>query len=131
MVQTESINSKIVDYFEDRGYLDWMLSKRGQARDSRIKGDSPSGKGMFLTDILQLINTVTNTPLTEGEPYLLDNFWIPELLDDISKFNPKDTHANDISMAFGQALLGAIKMLSKKARQPSKLNDSVFEFLLT
>jgi hypothetical protein len=131
LVQTESINSKIIDYFEDRGMLDWMLSKRGEAPNSRIKGDSPSGRGMFLTDIMGLINSVTNVPLTKDDPYLLDNFWIPELLEDLAKFNPKETSSNDWSMAFGQALLGSAKILFKKVRQPSQLNSSVLDFLLT
>lgn len=74
LVQTEAINSKIIDYFEDRGYLKWMLSKRGQRADSSIKGDSPSGKGMFLTEVMGLINAVTNTPLGANDPYLLERF---------------------------------------------------------
>lgn len=131
LVQTESINSKIIDYFEDRGYIDWMLSKRGQPKNSLIKGDSPSGKGMFLAEIMSLINSVTNTPLNDNDPYLLDNFWFWELLDDLIKFNPKDTHANDQVMSLGQALMGSVKILHKKVRQTSKLTDTVLDYLLT
>ena len=130
LVQTESINSKIIDYFEDRGYSDWMLARRGHARNSRIKGDSPSGKGMFLTEMMFLIDNVTNTPLNEGDPYLLENFWIWELLDDIIKFNPKNTQEYDGTMSFGQALMGAVKILNKKIAIPSIVNDYVFDFLL-
>jgi len=131
LVQTESINSKIIDYFEDRGYLNWMLSKRGEAATSRIKGDAPSGRGMFLTEIMGLINSVTNTPLNDEDPYLLERQWIPELIQDLINFNPKDTHSNDFTMAFGQALLGSAKILHKKVRQPSSLNTAVLDYLLT
>lgn len=131
-VQTESINSKIIDYFEDRGYLDWMLSKRGQPRNSNIKGDSPGGgKNIFLQEIMGLINAITNTPLTDNDPYLLENFWFPELLEDLLNFNPKETHSNDITMAFGQSLMGAVKIMHKKTRKPSELNSGVLDYLLT
>lgn len=130
-VQTESINSKIIDYFEDRGYLDWMLSKRGQPRNSVIKGDSPGGsKNIFLTEIISLIDAVTNTPVNPEDRYLLENFWFPELLEDLLRFNPKDTHLNDLSMALGQALMGSVKLLHRKVRKKSEVNDGVLEYLL-
>jgi hypothetical protein len=131
MVQTESVNSKIIDYFEDRGYMQWLLSKRGQPRDSKIKGDSPSGgKNMFLNEVIGLIDSITNTPLSHGDVYHLENFWFPELLEDLLVFNEKDTHANDLSMAFGQALMGAVKLMYKKIRQPSDITEGVLESLL-
>lgn len=131
LVQTESINSKIIDYFEDRGYLQWMLSKRGQPRNSLIKGDSPTGgRNMFLQEIVGLIDSITNTPLVPGDPYLLENFWFPELIDDLLNFNVNDTHANDLVMAFGQSLMGSAKIMYKKIRQPSSLNEGVLDYLL-
>lgn len=130
MVQVESITSKIIDYFEDRGYMDWLLSKRGQPRNSKQKGDAPSGKGMYLTEIMLLIDNVTNTPMKEGDPYLLEQFWLWELLEDLSKFNPRETHANDLSMAFGAALLGAVKILASKTKKPSRINDAMLDYLL-
>ena len=53
-----------------------------------------------------------------------------ELLEDVSKFDLKDTHARDLSMAWGQALLGAAKLLFKKQREHSDLNEGVMEYLL-
>lgn len=129
-VQTESVNSKIIDYFEDRGYLDWMLSKRGEPVNSKIKGDSPSGKGMFLTEVMGLIDSITNAPLTPEAPYLLQEFWFIELIEDLLKFNPKDTHDNDLTMSFGQALLGSVKIMIKKVREKSEVNDGVLDYLL-
>lgn len=130
LVQVENLNSKIIDYFEDRNYMDWLLAKRGQPRNSRIKGDAPSGKGMFLTEMMFLVDNVTNTPLNEGDPYLLDNFWIWELLEDLIKFNPKNTQEYDGFMSFGQSLMGAAKMLNKKIKIPSKVNDAFLDYLL-
>lgn len=131
LVQTENINSKIIDYFEDRGYFDWLLAKRGEPKNSKLKGDAPSGKGMFLTEMMLLIDSITNTPLKEEDPYLLNNFWLWELLEDVSKFNPKDTHENDLTMAFGNSLIGSLKILNTKTRKPSKLNDAILNYLLT
>lgn len=131
MGQPESINSKVIDYFEDRGYMDWLLSKIGHPKNSLLKGDAPTGgKNAFLDEIIGLINAITNTPLTTDDPYLLERNFFYELLDDISKFNKADTHANDLAMSFGQALLGASKLLFKTVRKPSALNNSVLEYLL-
>lgn len=130
MVQVESLNLNIVNWMEDRGYMKWVLSKRGETRDSLKKGDAPSGKSAFIDEIVGLINAITNIPLNPEDTYHLLNFWHKELLDDISVFNKKDTHANDISMGFGQALLGATKLLHEKKRKPSELNTGVLDYLL-
>lgn len=131
MVQPESINDKIIDYFEDRGYMDWLLSKIGQSKNSVQKGDAPAGgKNAYLDEIISLINAITNTPLLDTDPYLLELNWFYELLDDVSKFNRVDTHMNDLSMAWGAALLGSVKMLYKKIRKPSALNNGVLAHLL-
>ena len=128
MVQTESVNSKIIDYFEDRGYMDWLISKRGQPRNSLIKGDSP--KGTFMDEMIMIIDEITNTPLNDTDPYLLQRIWFPELLDDLINFNRKLTQPSDLTMAFGQALMGAFKLLKKKVRHPSDVNNAVFDYLL-
>jgi len=131
MVQVESLNTKIVDYFEDRGYINWMISKIGQPRNSLMKGDAPSGgKSAFMDEIVGMIDALLNVPLNEGDPYPLQKIWFYDLLDDISKFSLKDTHARDLSMALGQSALGAAKLLFKKQREKSDLNEGVMEFLL-
>lgn len=117
MIQVENLNSKIIDYFEDRGYIDWMLSKTGHRSNSLIKGDAPTGgKNAFLDEVIGLINAVTNTPVNRGEKYLLELNWFKQLMEDLLIFNRKDTHKNDLTMAWGQALIGAAKILHKKAR---------------
>lgn len=130
MVQVESLNLNIVNWMEDRGYIKWVLSKIGEKKDSVKKGDAPSGKSGFIDEIVSLINSVTNVPLTPEDVYLLEKNWHYELLEDISIFNKTDTHKNDLSMAYGQALLGAVKMLYKKMRKPSELNSGVLDYLL-
>lgn len=131
MVQVESLNSKVVDYFEDRGYIDWMLSKIGQPKNSLMKGDAPSNKTIFIDEIVSLLNGITNIPLIPGDFYPLELNWFYELLEDISKFNKKDTHENDLTMAWGQALMGAVKIMFKKMRKPSNLSGEIFNYLLT
>lgn len=129
-IQVESLNTKIVDYFEDRGYINWMLSKIGMPQNSLVKGDAPSGKTAFLDEIISMLDAITNVPVNEGDQYLLLLNYFYQLLDDVSKLNPKDTHARDLSMAWGQSLLGCAKLLFKKARVPSPLNSSVLDYLL-
>lgn len=129
-VQVESLNTKIVDYFEDRGYINWMLSKIGMPQNSLIKGDAPSGKSAFMDEIVGMLDAITNVPVNEGDPYLLELNYFYELLDDVSKFNLKDTHERDLSMAWGQALLAAAKLLFKKERVKSPLNSGVLDYLL-
>ncbi len=132
MVQVENLNDKIIDYFEDRGYINWMLSKVGQPKNSLIKGDAPTGGGrnMFLYEVIGLIDAAINTPLRDDEPYLLENFWSIDLINDLLKFNSKDTHENDLSMAFGQALFGAVKILFRKIRQKNHVTSGVLNYLL-
>jgi len=130
-VQVESLNTKIVDYFEDRGYINWMLSKIGMPQNSLVKGDAPSGKSAFIDEIVAMIDSITNVPVNEGDAYQLELNYFYELLDDVSKFSLKDTHERDLSMAWGQSLLACAKLLFKKARVPSQLSSGVLDYLLT
>lgn len=132
MVQVESISDKIIDYFEDRGYMNWLLSKIGKPRNSLQKGDAPTGgsKNAFLDEIIGFIDARTNTPLIDGEPYLLEKHWCIELIDDVIKFNPKDTHTSDYTMAWGQALIGAEKITYKKIREKNTMTQGFYNYHL-
>lgn len=129
MVQVESLNTKIVDYFEDRGYINWMISKIGQPRNSLIKGDAPSGKSAFMDEIVGLLDAATGIPLNAEDPKPLDSIWFYPLLEDILKFNLKDTHASDLTMSWGQSLLGIAKLLFKKGGHKHEFNDELFAAL--
>lgn len=130
MVQPESINSKIIDYFQDRGYMDWMLPKIGHKKDSMQKGDQPTSKGTLMGEIIGLMDAITNVPLLSGGDYPLERVWFYELLESVSKFSKADTHTSDAMMAWGQALLGSVKMLHQKIVQKSKISESVFSYFL-
>lgn len=131
LVQVENKNSNIVDYFEDRGYIDWMLSKIGQPKNSLVKGDAPSGgKNAFLDEMISLLNAITNTPLKEGDKYHLEQNWFYKLLEDLLKFNRKDTHENDLSMAWGQALIGTMKILGRKVRKKHPEMAGILSYML-
>lgn len=133
MVQVENINDKIIDWFEDRGYMNWLLPKIGEKKDSKIKGDSPTGGGRnaFLEEMIGLIDAATNTPLKPEDPYLLEKFWSLDLINDLLKFNSRDTHENDLSMALGQALIGAVKISFRKIRQKNPVTGGVLSYLLS
>lgn len=131
LVQVESLNTKIVDYFEDRGYINWLLSKMGQPRNSLVKGDAPSGKTAFMSEIVGMIDAITGLPgLGEEKSPLILN-WFYELLEDVSKFDMKDTHERDLTMAWGQSLLGAAKIMFKKQMNHPEFNQNVFEYLFS
>lgn len=129
MIQPEAINSKLIDYCEDRGYMDWLIDKIG-TRNSLEKGDSPKKNNGLIDTIIGLINSNTNTPLTKDDPYLLELNWFYELLDDISNFDSSDTHRFDLTMCYGQSLLGMAKLLNKRQRKPSGVNSGVLDYLL-
>jgi len=131
LVQVENKNSNIVDYFEDRGYIHWMLSKIGHPKNSLVKGDAPSGgKNAFLSEMVMLLNSITNTPLNTDEKYHLEQNWFRLLIDDMLRFNIKDTHENDLTMAWGQALMGAVKILHKKVKTKSPEMGNILSYLL-
>jgi hypothetical protein len=123
LVQYENRSDKLANYFEDRGYFDWLLPEIGASQTSRRKGDAPSGKGKFLEEGMGLIDAFTNVPISADDPYLLENIWFVEMLEDFLKFNPLDTHTNDISMAFMQALIGAAKIMYKKIKPRTSFID--------
>lgn len=131
MVQYENINAGIARHFEDRGYHAWLLPSKGEKLGSMLTGDAPrgGGRGAFMDEVLGLLNAFLNLPPDDKSPYYLDNVWIRELLEDLLSFNVRDTHVSDLSMAFGQSLYGAAKMLHKKPRAKSELNGAVMSWL--
>lgn len=130
-VQFESNHDRLGGYMEDRGYKKWVLPAIGEKNGSNKLGDHVSSRGKFIDEMVGLINAAINLPVNKDEPCLLDRHYFIELIDDLLKFNLKDTHENDASMAFGQALIGSAKLLFQKTRKPSKLNNAVLDYLLT
>lgn len=131
LIQYENRHDGLENYAEDRGYSDWLLPSIGAPAGSTRKGDAPSGKGRFLDEGMALLDAATNIPLKPEDPYYLENYWFIELLSDYLKFNPKDTQLNNLTMADIQSLIGSIKIMYKKIRQPSELNDEAFSYLLS
>ena len=129
MVQVESINLNIVNHFEDRGYMKWLLAKRGENPNSFRKGDAPSGKTAFLDEIVSLINSHTGVWADPNKKCYLENHWFYELLEDLNNFNKKDTHKNDLTMAFGQALIGMIKLTRTKKAFDPHVSEAILESL--
>ncbi len=133
MVQVESKNKNIINHFEDRGYMDWMLAKRGEPQKSALKGDAPSGggKNTFLNEIITMLNAITNTPLNEGDKYLLELNWFGKLLQDLLDFDKDNTHKSDLTMAWGQALMGVSKLLRKKIRDKNPVTGGILSYMLS
>lgn len=129
MVQYENSNDKFENYAEDRGYSAWLLPTIGAPPKSPRKGDAPSGKGRFLLEGISLLDAATNLPLTPEDVYMLEQYWFPDQLTDYLSFNPKETQASNITMADMQSLVGIIKVLHKKIREPSELTEALFDYI--
>ena len=131
MVQVENKNTKIVDWFEDRGYFGWLLAKRGEPKDSVDKGDAPGAGGQFLNEMIMLIDDVTNLPLNEGDRYKLEDIWFYDLLYDIANLDPSNTQKSDGFNICGQAMIGKTKMVkAKPARKPDSFTQQLVGQLL-
>lgn len=132
MLQYENRSDKLANYAEDRGYFDWLLPEIGAEKDSKRKGDAPSGgaKNAFLDEGIGLIDAATNIPLNPNDPYYLELYWHLDLLEAYLNFNPLDTHTADLVMADMQSLIGCIKILYKKVKRQSGFNTGVLNYLL-
>lgn len=129
-LQFENNHDRIGGYFSDRGYKDWVIPTIGEKKGSDKLGDAVTARGKFMDEMVMLINSYTNMPVDPNDPCLLDRIWFRELIDDLLLFNLKDTHANDAVMSFGQSLQGAQKLLLKKIRVKSTLNNAMMDFLI-
>jgi hypothetical protein len=136
-VQYENSNDKMENYFEDRGYDEWMIPSIN-AKPVEVngefkirKGDAPSGKGAtaFMNEGIGLINGVLNKPITPDQQYLLELFDFEEVLDDIISFNKTNTQQNHFTMALIQALLGANKLMFKKQKKKESVNNEVLGYV--
>ncbi len=128
MLQFESNHDKIGNYFSDRGYKAWVLPAIGEKSGSNKLGDNVTARGKFMDEMIGLINAYINNPVNKDERCKLEKVWFIEMVNDWLEFNIKDTHANDISMATGQALMGAAKMMFQKIKK-HEFNDALMNEL--
>lgn len=129
LVQYENRSDKLMNHFQDRGYMDWLLPEIGASPLSMRKGDSPAGKGKFLDEGIGLVDAWLNTPLNEGDPYWLDNIWSKALLDDILDFDPLNTQKSDLTMSLFQCFLGGLKICFKKQRRETGIGRAIMNQL--
>lgn len=126
----ENKNTKILDWFQDRNYYDWLLATRGEPSNSEKKGDAPASGGAFLNEMISLIDDVTNVPITPDSPYSLEKIWHYDLLKNIMELDVKDTQKSDGFMAWGQAMIGMTKLLlTKPERRNERFNKKIFEYI--
>lgn len=100
MVNTEARNPKIIDYFEARGYFDWLLPKDMSPKgDKNLKGSATTSN--MIEEICTLIESFTSNSLNE--------IWWEFLCKDLTDFEPEHTQSYNKTMAFGHMLLGFAK----------------------
>lgn len=139
MMHYENKNTDLEKYFEDRKYLAWMLVDENAKvietpEGKKVKrGAAPDGRNAntFMNNGISYINGVTNKPLTIEEEYLLEFFNHEEVLLDILEFNKLDTLKNHFTMAFIQALIGRNKILFKKTRKKSNVNNQMLDYIFS
>jgi hypothetical protein len=125
-MQVESKNKNIIDYFEDAGCFDLLLSKNVKQPNSDSKGNP------------------TTVPLIDEFCTLIDSYYAVEenledmyfdfLLDDnLTKFDPENTKKAHLTMAQGQFHLGVMKrrlyMRTKKMRKRTELGKTIHKSL--
>lgn len=135
-IQFESNVDRLGGYFTDRNYKAWVLPAIGERRGSDKLGDHVTSRGKFMDEMIGLIDSFINIPVSSDgrripEECLLNNLYIQELVDDLLSFDIKDTHKNDATSAFGQSLIGAMKLMLKKQRPKSNFYDTTFSYLLS
>lgn len=117
-VNSESKNAKILDYYEDRGYFNCLLPKdMTNPLKQDIKGTPTTNP--IIQQICTLIEGYTNL--------FLNNIWHEGLCDDVLQFDPDDTKKSNLTMAFGQMLIGFTKRrrFTKKKRPPTDSLDTL------
>jgi len=139
MLQYENTNDKMENYFEEQGFLDWMLDSK-DAKPVEVegqfkvrKGDAPTGRGAtaFMNEGISLINGHTNRPINPSDIYLLDYFDFEEVLDDLIPFDLNNTKQAHFTMALIQALLGKTKLMFDRRRKQSSLNDQILKYMMS
>lgn len=138
LIHYENKNTDLEKYFEDEGFISWMIVDENAKvietpEGKKVKrGAAPDGRGAnaFMNNGISYINGVTAPPLTPEEPYLLDHFNHEEVLGDFLSFNKANTVKNHFTMAMIQALIGRNKILFKKQRKKTPVNNSMLKYIL-
>ena len=109
-VNAESRNMKVFDFFEDNGYMEFMLCKDVTDPMKRdIKG-SPTTLNM-LQEICSAIEDLTATGI--------DDIWSEAVCEDFLDFDPTATKRSNITMAVGHMLLGFFKRRKQYRMKPA------------
>lgn len=131
----------------DNGMIDWMIDGRtddfvevvdkndNQLRKIKVKGDMPSGRGSseFIGEIIELINGITAPEYNESATPDFDpasKIKHRGVTGSLTVFDPSNTEKAHFTMALGQALIGAGKLMYGKKKMKSGLNNEMLRGLL-
>jgi len=117
-LQVENKNKRILEYFDERGYYDWILPS-SMYGDPDEKGNAPNGPGGFLEEAMTLSDSFLGVP-AEGEQNNVDYIYFEILIDQLLKIDPLDTEAYDLAMAWLQAIYGRHKLLDFMIRKQKR-----------
>lgn len=131
MINYENKSTDLEKHFEDRKYISWMLvDEDARAIETPDGVKVKRGAPPDLNAGINFINGVTNRPLTPEEKYLLEYFKHLEVLDDVLQFDKANTEKSHLTMAWMQALKGRNKLLFKKQRKKSSVNNNILAYAL-
>lgn len=135
MVQYEKTSDEMERFFDDNGYGEWILnsttSKRSKAYKTRTEIGRGKRGGAFMIDVKSIVNILTNTPVNPDSPYILDQFWFEQLLQQLIDFNEDDTSKYDLVMGLFQAVYGALKILNVKVKEGSNISKLMIEYFMS
>lgn len=126
-VQFEAKNNNIADYFEDRGYFDFLMNYDIKKRNER-KGNPATAD--LTGEMSTLIDQHFSMPI-EGDDNNFDTCWFEDMLQDLENFDPSDTKESHITMALGQMLLGFKKrrLVQKPKNDNSSATRSIIDYI--
>jgi hypothetical protein len=125
-IQYEGSSDEFERYMENKGLSAWLLDKTGSKtqKGEIVKGDA-------FRNIMTSIDIITNVPVNDGDPYILENWWFEELIDQILNFDEKNHQPSDLFMALVQAVFGMFKILKLKKKTADKAFASILDYWMS
>lgn len=135
MVQYEKTSDELERFFDENGYGEWILNSTTSRRSREYKTRTEIGRGVrggaFMIDVKSIVNILTNTPINPDAPYILDQFWFEQLLQQLIEFNEDDTSKFDLVMGLFQAVYGAVKILNVKVKPGSSVSKMMLDYFMS
>ena len=126
----ENDKSGIETYFEQRGYLEYLMlrpSRYDSRKNQKIKERGAPSRGIMINAVYYALSDYINTKVGEKENGEMGNVFFEDTLRDWMKFQPDNRTAYDASISSGYALC-AIQVDAPKPKEEVKVTLQVAPF---